>query len=235
MEEEKKETTEEVDVVAEETETTEVEEKEEQEQEEQNLDLDDKAIEAELEKERKGKPDPEKAKKAFEERQAKREEKQEESEEKPLTRKDLLEVEEKVRSEMRKDRALELAKGMAGSDKEAELIVEKWKNRSFPEHLTLSEQIEEAFVITHRKKLMGERNEALRALKGKRMVNTDAASTHQEEKKPGEPKIPPQDAQAFKASGFVWNGTSRQYEKKLPNGDLLIRDSKTKETRLIKK
>lgn len=159
----------------------------------------------------------------------------EDDDDKPVTRKELAAVRQEARREAQQERALEIAKGMAESDAEANLIVAKWQNRSFPEGLSLTEQIEEAYAITHRKKLVGERNEALRALKGKQGVNRDVASSHQEGAPGKEPKIPAGEEQAIKAAGFAWNSVSRQFEKKLSGGDLLVRDSKTKQTRLIKK
>jgi hypothetical protein len=199
----------------------------------EELDLD-----AELEKEREaGKPDLTIAEKAFKERKDKREAPaDDEDAEKPLTQKDLDAALAADRKERQHDDALVIAKGMAGSDKEAELIVAKWANRTFPKSLTLREQINEAYVITHGKKLIAERNEAMRALKGKEGVNRNAAGSHKDgTKNPNEPKLPPADAAAIRASGFVWNTATRQYEKKLPNGSTLIRDSKTKQVRLIRK
>lgn len=217
-------------------ETAEAEQEADAESEEESEDdaqHDDNKIdyEAEFEKERKGKPDPEKAKLAFKERQSKKEDGEEE---KPLTRAELDEILAQDRKDRVSDTALQLAKGMATSDKEAQLIHEKWKNRTFPPNLTLSEQMEEAYAITHRKKLIGERNEALRALKGKEGVNSDAASAHQDEPQGGEPKLPAQDKQAILDAGFKFNNTSRRFEKKLKNGSILIRDPQTKQTRLIK-
>lgn len=197
---------------------------------ENELDLD-----AELEKERKaGSPDPVIAKEQFKERDKKRDGKKGD-EDKPLTQKDVDAIEARIRKEQQQERALEIAKELAGSDKEAELIVAKWANRTFPKTLTLREQMQEAYVITHSKKLIGERNEAMRALKGKKGVKTDSASAHQDAPKGNEPKLSPADAASLKASGFSWNTNTRQYEKKLPNGRLLIRDNKTKQVRLVGK
>lgn len=196
---------------------------------EDELDLD-----AELEKERAaGKPDVRKAGESFKDRKNKREGT---GADKPLTQADLDAVEARIRKEQQNERALELAKEMAGSDKEAELIVAKWANRTFPKSLTLREQMQEAYAITHSKKLIGERNEALRALKGKRTVRNDSAGAHREgDKNPNEPKLPPADVAAIRAAGFSFNNTTRQYEKKLPNGRLLVRDPKTKQVRLLPK
>lgn len=217
---------------AEVVETTETEESTETEAEKQNVEID---YDAEIEKERKGKPDPKKAFEAKRERHQKVEEKETEEDDKPITRKDLAEIEAKVRRDLQAEQALTIAKGFASSEKEAELIVEKWKNRTFPATLTLSEQIEEAFAITHRKKLIGERNEALRALRGKEGVNKDSSGTHQDPKKStSEPKLSSQDTQAIKASGFSYNSTARRFEKKLPNG-VLVWDFKAKRTFLVRK
>lgn len=192
-------------------------------------------LDAEIAKEQKGKPDPSKAKDAFIKRKEKRAQKDETGvddtadddegdDSAPLTRKDLKSVESKIRAEMQEERALEIATSMAGSPKEAQLIVMKWKNRSFPPHLSLSEQMQEAYAITHAKKLIGERNEALRGLKGKSGVNTNGAGTHRDAQKGSEPKIAPAEKTAILAAGFVYNTTARRYEKKLGNGKLLIRD-----------
>lgn len=193
---------------------------------------------AEIEEERKkGKPDPEKAKEAFLKRQAKREQEStvENDDDKPLTKRELQEILAAQRVELQMKDAISFATQLAGSEKEALLIVEKWKNRTFPPTLSLQEQIEEAFAITHRKKILGERNEAIRALKAKSNVSTNAATTHRDAPQSTEPKISPQDATALKAAGFLWNGVSRRYERKLPNGDLLYRDPKTKATIRIPK
>lgn len=198
----------------------------------EELDLD-----AEIEKERKaGEPDPVIAEKRFKKSEEKRKEDSDEETEKPLTQKDLDAALAKDRKERQHDAALVYARGMASSDKEAELIVAKWANRTFPKNLTLAEQITEAFVITHSKKLIGERNEAMRALKGKQGVRKDAAGTHRDAAENiGAPKLSPADTVSLNASGFSWNTKSRQFEKKLPNGRVLIRDNKTKQVRLLKK
>jgi len=196
----------------------------------EELDLD-----AELEKERKaGEPDLTKAEKAFKKRTEKRSDEHGEDD-KPLTRADLDAFEAKIRKDADQERALELARELAGSDKEAELIVAKWSNRTFPKNLTLREQMQEAYVITHHKKLIGERNEALRGLKGKQGVKKDSAATFRDAPKGSAPKLSTADAGALAASGFKYNNVTRQYEKKLPNGRMLIRDNKTKQVRLLKK
>lgn len=195
----------------------------------EDLDLD-----AEIEKERKA--NPEIAKKAFKDREKKRETEDsvEDDEDAPLTRKDLASFEQKIRKDAQKERALEIAKGMAGSDKEAELIVLKWGNRTFPKDLSLAEQIEEAYVITHSKRIIGEKNEALRALKGKDGVQKNAATTHRDLSKGAAPKIAPDSLAAIRKSGFTLNTSTQRYEKKTGNGRTLVYNVKTKQIQLEK-
>lgn len=198
---------------------------------------DDLDLDAELEKERKaGEPDLEIADDAFKEREKKRKEGAADDGDKPLTQKDLDVALARDRKERQSDDALIIAKEMAGSEKEAELIVAKWRNRTFPRTLTLREQVREAYVITHSKKILGERDEAMRALRGKNGVNRNPANTHRDAARSGnEPKLDKGVAAQLKTSGYAFNNVRRQYEKKLPNGRMLIYDVQTKQTRLLKK
>ena len=194
---------------------------------------------AELEKERQAREKAEKAlagdrfKKSKEKREVVEEE-SEEDEEQPLTPSQLEARLAQERQQTEKiflaREANQIAGQMAGSEDEKALILEVFKNRSFPSHLSLQEQIEEAYLIANRKKIVGENSELKRALLGKAGVNTDTATTHHDESKGTEPKIAPQDAKAIKEAGFAWNTTSRRYEKKLKNGQILIQDPKTKQT-----
>jgi hypothetical protein len=210
------------------------ESEDEDESEEGSSTEDDDDIDDEIEKERKaGEADPEIAKNAFKERKNKRGTGESGDDDKPLTKKDLLDLEDRIRKDTLRNEANAIAKELAGgSAKQAQLIMLKWQNRTFPKTLTLREQMTEAFVIANAKKLMGERNEALRALKGKRGVKDGAAGTHHDAPRgPGEPKLPPSDAAALRQSGFSWNVRTKRYEKKLQNGTL-IRDNQTKQIRL---
>lgn len=190
---------------------------------------------AEIEEEKKhGKPDPEKAKNAFKERQNKRgDESESEEEDKPLTRKELAEALAQDRKERRESDAFNLATDLAGSEKEAQLVVAKWKNRQWPDSVPLSQQIREAFAITHSKKLLGERNEAVRALRAKDSVKKDASTTSRDGQPTSAPKMSAADTSAIAAAGFKFNPQTRRLEKKLSNGRILARDPKTKKTILI--
>lgn len=214
------------------TEESESEEESSSDEEEE----DETEVDAEIEKERKrGVPDPIKAKERFEKSKEKRTEGDEdEDEDKPLTRKDLESILASRLKGNDETRALEIAEEMAGSSKKAQLMVLKWQNRTFPASLTLREQMTEVYAITFAKKLIGERNEALRGLKGKKTVKKHSTTSHQDaQRNPSEPKLSAADAAMLKTSGFSWNVKERRYEKKLPNG-LLIKDPKTNQVRLLR-
>lgn len=201
---------------------------------------DDKGIDydSEIEKERKGKPDPKKAQEAFRKRMEKRmpAESDEDSDDRPLTRREIQEMLAEERKQRQANDAFSIARSLSQSDKEAELIVTKWQNRSFPTHLSLEEQIAESYAITHSKKIIGERNELARALRGKSGANRDGAVAHRDGIQISkEPKLAPQDAEVIKASGFTFNQSTKQYEKKLPSGESLILDPKTKKTTYVRK
>lgn len=201
----------------------------------EELDLDD-----EIKKEEGRKADPEKAKDAFKERKEKRAAKEgdeneddssQEPDEKPVTQKDLIAMEERAYKRMQRDSALGIAKSLAASDKEGQLIFLKWNNRAWPQNMPLQEQLEEAYAITHRKKFIGERNEALRVARNRANSNKDAAGTHRDAAAAGEPKMSDGDRSAILAAGFVWDGTKRLYKKALGGGKSHIyRDPKTNRT-----
>lgn len=206
----------------------------EDDEEESDAPLDDKDrdFDAEIAEENKrGKPDPKKAKEAFKERREKREG----DDDKSLTRKEVEEILANDRKDRARDQALTIAKTLASGDKEAALIVAKWNNRTFPPDLALEEQITEMFGAVHAKRIVGQRNEALRALRGKGGVNNDAAGTHRDPPlTKAAPKMSAQDKQAITAVGFVWNGKNKRFEKKLANGNLLIKDNKTGQVSMVK-
>lgn len=190
--------------------------------------------EAELEIEKKrGLPDPEKAKEAFKKRKEKREaeegEETEEEDDKPLTRKDLSSIRQSVAKEMYADRVQEIAQRLSSSDAEARLIVEIHKNRTFPEGMPLPEQLEEAYVIANRKKILSTTAELKRALLSKDTVSKNTAGTHRDNVTTTTPKMSTADSAAYTRAGFTFDPKLKVFKKKLPNG-FLFKDPKTKRT-----
>lgn len=158
---------------------------------------------------------------------------------KPLTRAEfnaaLAQERETTRKATLATEAVRIAAALSDNLTMQELILEKWKNRSYPADLSLQDQIEECFLAANKKRIIGENKELKRALVNKRNVNKDTTSTHQDEVADSHaPSLPAADKSEFARLGYKWNTATRQYEKKLINGSRLVIDSKTKKTTLIK-
>lgn len=111
--------------------------------------------------------------------------------------------------------AIVLAGQLSSTEPEKQLILAKWRNRQFPDGMSLAEQLDEAFVLANGKRLIAERNEALRALKGKEGVSKDIASIKHENATVGEPKVSPDVKQVLQRQGFTYNKEAKRYEKKV--------------------
>ena len=203
---------------------------------EADLDLD---AEIKKEQDRQQKPDPTRAREEFKTRKQRRADRGDDDEEKedapePLTRADLDEVESRAEQRayrrLQQDQALALARSFGTNEKEAQLVFLKWQNRQWPSDLPLADQLEEAYAVTFRKKIIGERTEALRALRNKPNANDTSAETHRDATSSGEPNLPAQDKAAMKASGFVWDGSKGMYRKPIKGRGFLNRDPKSGKT-----
>ena len=160
---------------------------------------------------------------------------EEEEEEKPLTQaqldEKLAEERDRTRKEILASEADRLASSQATSPEEKELVLAYFQTHRFPENMPISEQIENCIAMANRKKLIGERNEALRALKGKENTTVDGGSAHQEPLKKPQAKLDEKESKAYKSVGMSWNNEKSWWEKKMPNGKTLIRDKEG--TRLV--
>lgn len=223
-----------------EDETDEVETEDENDSEEKGSDEDD--LDEELEKENKrGKPDQNKAKDAFKLRKAKKvedsqdedeaETEDEDDDNKPITRAEARKQREEDRRLMLEGQALSTARGFGVSEKKAQLIVAVWRNRGFPENMSLSDQLDEAYAIANRKTLVSERNEAMRVARNRGGVTEAAAESHRDSQTTGEPKLPEGEKRALAAAGFVYDAAKRMYKKPLRGGKMfLYRDPKSGKT-----
>lgn len=202
---------------------------------EEETQTEDSDYEADLEAERKrGKPDPEIARKAFQERHKKDKKKEgdddEDDEDKPLTRKDLARIREEARREANADRIQEIAEALADDPKQVPLIIEIHKNRGFPEGMTLKEQLDEAYVLANRKKILSTNKELTRALASKDTVTRKSVDAQRDPQVGTAPKLSAGDAAAYARAGYVFDAKSRFYKKELPNKKHLFKDPKTKRT-----
>jgi hypothetical protein len=171
------------------------------------------------------------AEKRFKNSEKNREEDEPEDEDKPLTKSELskllAENEQKNQKIIETKEAEALAERLAGSEDEKKLILAKWKNRTFPSNYSLKEQIQESYILANGSKLIAERNEALRALKGRDGINRDTADTHIEPQTTKDAEVTGDVKSVIGRRGFVFNQTTKQYEKTTANGKKLIYDKKT--------
>ena len=195
--------------------------------------------EAELAKEREAREKAERtlADKAFKEREAKRQAgdadaSKDESDDKPLTARELDDILSKRLSGIQKDlegeKIKEIAKSLASSEGEANLIVEIHKNRTFPLNLSLERQLEECYAIANRERILAQNAELKRALRSKETATGYAGEAERDSGKAGEPKLSPQDAEALKMAGMVWDGVKRVYKSPIGGKKHFYYDPKTK-------
>lgn len=146
----------------------------------------------------------------------------------PVTHREMREIVSQTEKKTLLSTAKTIALSIATSEAEADLIVAKWENRTFPPNLPLSDQIEEMYGAIHSKRIIGQKNEALRSLKNKDNVNNDGSGSHRDPPGGTEPKIEADMKLVISQSKLVFNATSKRYERKLPNGDTIYYDPKSK-------
>ena len=96
------------------------------------------------------------------------------------------------------------------------------KNRTFPAHLSLDEQIEEAYAIANRKKVMAENSELRRKIKSDKTKGSGQEGTQRDTRENGEPKLAPQDLASLQQSGFTWNANKNVYQKPLAGSNKVL-------------
>jgi len=162
------------------------------------------------------------------------EEDESDEDDKPLTRKDLQNLLARERQvtqkELQADSIVKIATELSDSEPEAKLVAEIYKNRTWPAHLSLREQLEEAHAIANRRKLQSTNSELRRALKAKSVASNDAASSHKDPLAGTAPKLSTNDAASYTRAGFTFDTARKIYRKKLPNGKFHNKDPKTKKT-----
>jgi hypothetical protein len=205
----------------------------EQPQTDTSQDEDSAQLKAQLEKERKAREESERKLEITRQKSRERwERKQEQNDgeeeaDAPLTASALEAIlsqrEEKLRKEMQSQRISEVANKFASTPEEKDLVLETYRNRQFPEHLSLEEQLEEASLIAFKHRYKGERAELIRAAKGKVASSSSYSSTQQDSAESNAKKIGGADGAEMSRIGFTWNSANKRYEKKLGNGKVLTK------------
>lgn len=180
---------------------------------------------AELARERAAREKAEKelADKRFKESEAKRKALEDGSDEpKGVTPEDLEALENRIyqraQKELQVTRLTELARELAQNNDEANLILEIHKNRTFPAHLSLDEQMQEAYAIANGRQLAAKNQELVRALRSRETANRGGGSAHQDSPVLDAPKLSSAEATALKDAGMVWDATKRAFKKPLSSG-----------------
>jgi len=190
------------------------------------------------EREKREKAEKALAAKNFKLRQEKREEKDvvddDIDDDKPITSKELQRIlaenTQQTEKRLNKSQIVEFAKSLGESQDEIEAIVETHSNRQFPSDMSLPEQVEEAYAIVNRKKLISTNKELKRALLSKETALNDSATTHRDPMQGNAPKLSPNDTASYKRAGFSFDTKDKVWKKKLPSGKFLIKDPKSKST-----
>ena len=150
----------------------------------------------------------------------------------PITKKDLKNLEVNIRQSVVKEtlsgRIKEAAEKLAETPAEAELIVEIHKNRSWPSSMSVEEQVEEAWAIANRKRLVSKNKELSRAIESRDGISRDNASGHRDSMKGTAPKLDKSLESSLKAQKFTYDSSRKIWKKKLPNGKFLCKDPRTK-------
>lgn len=179
---------------------------------------------------------------AFKLRDKKRKQQEEEEEEiapedKPVTASELRGILEShsqnLEKKLTEGRAQGIADSMTSSAAESAYMMDIYRNRTFPAHLSLEERMEEAYLIANRKKIIGENSELKRALNNKGGVINKSASSQGEALPGNEPELAPDVKLVLQQSGYTFNSSTRNYEKKLRGGKMLVYDFKTKKPTLV--
>lgn len=126
-----------------------------------------------------------------------------------------------------------IASQLSTSEDEKTLIMMKWQGMSFNESTPLGEQIEDAMVLVNKKKMIGERNEALRTLSSRNSANRDGSGSRGSEgtSKAGA-KLDSGDKQVLSDAGLTYNTSTRRYEKKLGSGKIQYYDTNEKKLKV---
>lgn len=150
----------------------------------------------------------------------------EDEEEQPLTRKDLQAFTTNIRSTVLRETQAEqirsIAKSLSSTDAEYRAILATHANRSFPEDLSIQDQLEESKAIVNRKRNAAVTKELARAVAAKDTVTADAASAQRDGMEQVKRTDLPKDSIL---KGYKHEGGSI-YSKKLSSGATMFVNAK---------
>lgn len=138
--------------------------------------------------------------------------------EKPLTEahleKRLNQERQATKKQLDEKRALEIARANTTSEDEAQAAYEIWINRVVPTG-DLEADVQFAIGGLNSKRVVAQNEELRRTIRSKEARKKPEPNQVIPEQAADEPKLPPQDTEALKRSGFVWDSAKKLYKKPL--------------------
>lgn len=183
------------------------------------------------EKERIGKPDPLKAKERFEKKKEEPVE-YEDEEDKPITKRDLAEILGGFQKQSQEMSAIDIARRHTSSEAEAQAALTFWKTRVKTTG-NLEEDVLFAIGGLNHRKIVAKNKELAAALHSRENASNDSASAFKDSPQSPSPKLSANDTKAYERAGFSFDTKDKVWKKKLPNGKFLVKDPRTKATRVL--
>jgi hypothetical protein len=146
----------------------------------------------------------------------------------PVTLRDLETVLSRRERTSNADRIREVASDLTGDPDKAEYIIEIHANRTFPSDMSLREQLEESLAIADRKHLVSKNSELKRALRSRDLASRNGGGSHRKGNEGTHPKVEKSLEQSLKNAGFAYDPKMKFWKKKLPSGQHLFKDARTK-------
>jgi len=129
-----------------------------------------------------------------------------------VTKKDLDNLRNSLLNSQQEDKIEKAAQAISNSPEEAEHVRDVYLNRITPTG-NLEEDMEAAYAIANRKKLISENKEIKRAALARNNTSTGAAGSVKNREASETSAVSPADKAFLKKSGFVWDGKKRGYYK----------------------
>jgi hypothetical protein len=176
---------------------------------------------------KRGVPDPEKAKERFiSKKEVLDEDEPEDEDDKPMTKREarefLAQQSHQTLVESNTERIIDYSESIADSPQQAEYMRQLHKNRTYPSGMSIREQMEEVYATANFKREQAKNIELARKIQSQDTASRDTATTHRDPQAGTEPKLESDMKTSLTRVGYTFNNQTRNYEKKLPNGNLLV-------------
>jgi hypothetical protein len=132
---------------------------------------------------------------------------------------------QQIYKEVNRDRLLGAVNNLAESPKEAELMMLTIQNRIFPEGMSAEDIALETHAIVTAKRTQAKAVELARKVQSSANASRNTATTQRDPQASPAPGMAPDLAASMQRAGYTYNGQLKRYEKTLPNGKILVKES----------